>query len=109
MFRILIPPTMWQPVVIGCGCRFHYLAAEWLCLSDLFRIAKLLWGVPLLTLALVGLLLPSTRDEGSNLPWLFHYWLLGGVIFYGFGAQELVINIWSFHIVDPAFGRLVCT
>ena len=75
-------------------------------LPDLFRIAKLLWGVPLLALALVGLLLPSMRDEGSNLSWLFHYWLLGGVVFYGFGAQELVINIWNFRIVDPALAGL---
>ena len=75
-------------------------------LPDLFRIAKLLWGVPLLALALVGLLLPSTRAEGSNLRWLFHYWLLGSAIFYGFGAQELVINIWNFHIVDPALAGL---
>jgi hypothetical protein len=71
-------------------------------LPDLAKLAKLLWGVPLLVLAFVGLLFPSA----SRLRWLYHFWLLGGVIFYAFGAQELWINIWNFHIVDPALAGL---
>jgi len=75
-------------------------------LPDFIKIAKLLWGVPLLVLAFLGLLFRSAQGGRSNLRWLFHFWLLGGAIFYAFGAQELWENIWNFHIVDPALAGL---
>jgi 4-amino-4-deoxy-L-arabinose transferase-like glycosyltransferase len=69
----------------------------------LYFDAKQLWGTPLLASALVGLLFPSAQAEASNqLRWLFHWWFLAGIIFYAFGAQELVINLWNLNIVHPA-------
>jgi Dolichyl-phosphate-mannose-protein mannosyltransferase len=70
-----------------------------------FENAQLQWGIAILALFVIGLLLPS-RNEKSNLKWLFHFWMFGGVIFYAIGAQELEINIWNFHIVDPAIAGL---
>lgn len=64
------------------------------------------WGVPLLASALGGLLFPSARHTSRNLRWLFHWWLLAGIIFYGFGARELTDNPWNFHIIDPALAGL---
>jgi hypothetical protein len=68
--------------------------------------AEWLWGVPLLALAFVGLLFPSAQNGSGNLRWLFHCWFLAGIVFYAFGAQELVDNPWNFHIVDPALAGL---
>jgi hypothetical protein len=39
-------------------------------------------------------------------PWVFHWWMLGGVIYYIIGAQELVANSWNFHIINPAASAL---
>jgi hypothetical protein len=66
--------------------------------------AKWLWGIPLLGLACLGLFAAPARH--AKLPWLFHFWLLAGVCFYGFGAQELVDNPWNFHIIDPVLAAL---
>jgi hypothetical protein len=68
--------------------------------------AKWLWGVPLLAAALVGLLFPFAQSGKGNLRWLFHSWFLSGIIFYAFGAQELVQNPWNLHIIDPALAGL---
>jgi 4-amino-4-deoxy-L-arabinose transferase-like glycosyltransferase len=68
--------------------------------------ARWLWTLPLLGLALVGLLFPPAHRGRSGLQWLFHIWFLSGVIFYTFGAQELSINAWNLHIVDPALAGL---
>jgi len=68
--------------------------------------AKWLWGVPLLASAFVGLLFPPAQGGRSNLRWLFHCWFLAGVIFYAFGARELVHNPWNLHILDPALAGL---
>jgi hypothetical protein len=68
--------------------------------------ARWLWTLPLLGLALVGLLFPPAHRGRSGLRWLFHIWFLSGVIFYTFGAQELSINAWNLHIVDPALAGL---
>jgi Dolichyl-phosphate-mannose-protein mannosyltransferase len=75
-------------------------------LPSVTSIAKLLWGVPLLVSAFVGLLFPPAKGGTTTLRWLFHFWLLGGFIFYAFGARELWVNIWNFHIVDPALAGL---
>lgn len=64
------------------------------------------WGVPLLALALGGLMFPPAQNTSRNLRWLFHWWLLGGIIFYAVGARELVDNPWNLHIIDPALAGL---
>jgi 4-amino-4-deoxy-L-arabinose transferase-like glycosyltransferase len=72
----------------------------------LSRAAAWLWGAPLLVSALVGLLFPPAQNGKGSLRWLFHYWLLAGIVFYAFGARELADNPWNFHIIDPALAGL---
>ena len=77
-----------------------------------------IWTQPLILLVFVGLFLrPPQSDRESQseqklgessgkAPWLFHWWMLAGVIFYLIGAKELVINSWNFHILNPAAAAL---
>lgn len=56
-----------------------------------------------------GLLRNSAKEhQGSNCqtPWLFHFWLLAGLLYYLIGAKELVANPWNFHIISPAAAAL---
>jgi 4-amino-4-deoxy-L-arabinose transferase-like glycosyltransferase len=80
-----------------------------------------LWTPPVIMLALIGLPFRPRRaaarreivnDQGVingsvQAPWLFHWWLLAGVIYYLMGAKELVGNPWNFHIINPAAAALV--
>ena len=84
---------------LGSWLKAHYF------LRKLFH-AKSQWGVPLLASALGGLLFPPAQNTSRNLRWLFHWWLLAGIIFYAFGARELVDNPWNLHIIDPALAGL---
>ncbi len=86
-------------------------------LLDLTRIFQgWLWTSPVIALVLLGLLFPPPRNERDleympdqplvellpKAPWLFHWWLLAGLIFYIIGAQELIHNPWNFHVINPA-------
>lgn len=86
-------------------------------LSSIFR--NWMWTTFGIALVLLGLLLPLPKKENSQdyisdlpyinspkAPWLFHWWMLGGLIFYFFGARELVNNPWNFHILNPAAAAL---
>jgi hypothetical protein len=76
-----------------------------------------IWTEPAIILAGLGLVLPLVRGPFSggrqpawaafSLPWLFHVWMLAGVIYYLIGARELVINAWNFHLLNPAAAVLV--
>lgn len=78
-----------------------------------------IWTKPLIALVFVGLFLrppqwhqDSGSSEGqlgdsfSKAPWLFHWWMFAGVVYYCIGAKELVINSWNFHIINPAAAAL---
>lgn len=68
-----------------------------------------LWTEPVIVLVLAGLVLRPPRQENSRLqgtPWVFHWWILAGIIYYLIGAKELVNNPWNFHIVAPAAAAL---
>jgi len=77
-----------------------------------------IWTQPLILLVFVGLFLrppqlerssqPEQKlgDSSGKAPWLFHWWMLAGVIYYLIGAKELVINSWNFHILNPAAAAL---
>jgi hypothetical protein len=43
----------------------------------------------------------SGEMTAFNAPYLFHFWLIGCLVFYVIGAKELVGNFWNFHIWDP--------
>jgi Dolichyl-phosphate-mannose-protein mannosyltransferase len=82
------------------------------------RFQHWLWGTPIILLVFLGLLLrppvsnstkgnlkddsPQKSIEMGKAPWIFHWWLLSGVVFYFIGAEELVDNPWNFHIFSPA-------
>lgn len=79
-----------------------------------------IWTAPVIILVLIGLLFrPRIKelDRGpmhdqqptggsGKVPWLFHWWLLAGAIYYLIGAKELVGNPWNFHIINPAAAAL---
>jgi hypothetical protein len=74
-----------------------------------------LWTWPVMGLATIGLLFgplaarsaetaqidAPIADEPRKAPWLFHWWLLGCIVFYLIGARELVENPWNFHLFNP--------
>lgn len=72
----------------------------------LYSDAKWMWGGPLLAAALLGATVPPAQSGRGDLRWIFHYWLLSGVIVYAFGAMELSENPWNLHILDPALAGL---
>lgn len=97
--------------------------ANWLSQNYFLRRSighiKWMWTVPVLVLILIGLLFPPPKEKSDRqlvhdqptnnsckAPWLFHWWLLSGVIYYLIGAKELVDNPWNFHIINPAAAAL---
>jgi hypothetical protein len=83
------------------------------------RLKDWMWTEPVMILVALGLIsigfkgssekrfarkLPSVGP--SKAPWLFHYWMLAGVVFYLIGARELVKNPWNLHIINPAAAAL---
>jgi 4-amino-4-deoxy-L-arabinose transferase-like glycosyltransferase len=78
-----------------------------------------MWTEPVIILLALGLILVAfdrRRDRqpahvrpgkpSGKAPWLFHYWMLAGVVFYVIGAKELVKNPWNLHIINPAAAAL---
>ncbi|MEZ4712280.1 MAG: glycosyltransferase family 39 protein [Caldilineaceae bacterium] len=84
-----------------------------------FHLTTWLWTLPVMALAGVGLFLwprttgaanaaadsPNQAQIGAA-PWFFHWWLAAGLIYYAFGAKELVDNPWNLHILSPAIAAL---
>ncbi|HEY9623213.1 MAG TPA: glycosyltransferase family 39 protein [Crinalium sp.] len=81
-----------------------------------------LWTKPIIVLVLLGLIIrpphhqynhPSAPSpelantaQKNSAPWLFHWWIMAGIIYYLIGAKELVPNSWNFHILNPAAAAL---
>ncbi|OLE97614.1 MAG: hypothetical protein AUG75_06170 [Cyanobacteria bacterium 13_1_20CM_4_61_6] len=78
------------------------------------------WTQPVIVLVAFGTISPfcgfglpehrrdfaSGRNTSAKAPWLFHYWLLGGVFYYVIGAKELMSNGWNFQIINPPAAAL---
>ncbi|HEY9649413.1 MAG TPA: hypothetical protein V6C95_02035 [Coleofasciculaceae cyanobacterium] len=86
-------------------------------LPKLYWQLKWFWTKPLISLAVVGLFLIShyrNRDSSaeqletrvSKIPWFFHWWILGFVIYYLIAAQGLVNNPTNLNIINPAAAAL---
>ena len=88
-------------------------------LSRLWGAVTRMWSLPGLMLMLLGFLFPlfirhTTKaapgsmkvNETSNAPWLFHWWIVAGIIYYFIGAQELVENPSNLHLISPAVAAL---
>jgi 4-amino-4-deoxy-L-arabinose transferase-like glycosyltransferase len=67
-------------------------------------------GMPFICLAIAGIFVSVWRiynkkkqgePMGFHAPFLFHFWLLGVLIFYFIGGKEIVLNFWNFHIWHP--------
>jgi Dolichyl-phosphate-mannose-protein mannosyltransferase len=79
-----------------------------------------LWTQPVIVLVTLGIIFPflglrSGENSGAfesrgnispKAPWLFHWWLFGGVPCYLIAAKELVSNVWNFEIINPAAAAL---
>ena len=70
-----------------------------------------IWTWPVLLMVVGGLLIrppmaQPAEGEVRRPRWIFHVWLLAGLIYYAIGAQELVENPWNFHILSPAAAAL---
>jgi hypothetical protein len=84
------------------------------------RFTDWVWTLPVIGLVALGLLIPRLPERRSpasandqerqggtcQVPGLFHFWLLGGLLYYLVGAKELVENPWNFHIINPAAAAL---
>jgi len=79
-----------------------------------------IWTQPVIIFVALGIIFPflgfSSRKHSNDLafgrsalvkaPWLFHWWLLGGVPYYVIGAKELMSNGWNFQIINPPAAAL---
>jgi 4-amino-4-deoxy-L-arabinose transferase-like glycosyltransferase len=77
-----------------------------------------MWTKPIIALVLIGLFLRPPQGEQKfgadqlsvegfdKAPWLFHWWMLAGVIYYLIGAKELVSNPWNLHFINPVAAAL---
>ena len=77
-----------------------------------------IWTPPGIVLVLFGLIhrplkwnlnLRSNQqleNSAFQAPWLFHWWMLGGAVYYLIGAGHLVGNPYNFHIINPAAAAL---
>ena len=88
--------------------------------SALTNISSWLWTAPVIELVGLGLLsapigvwrgrsaapAEPSNDEIRKAPWLFHWWLLGCVLYYLAGARDMSDYPWYFHIFSPAIAAL---
>lgn len=76
--------------------------------SLFWNLKTWLWTKPIIILFIIGVVSPPLNNNynKAQAPWLFHWWLCAGVIYYLIGAKELVINSWNFHIINPTIAVL---
>jgi Dolichyl-phosphate-mannose-protein mannosyltransferase len=77
-----------------------------------------IWTKPAIALVFVGLFLSTPQGQRNShsdralgntsgkAPWLFHWWMVGGVIYYLIGAKGLVDNPHNFQLINPAGAAL---
>jgi 4-amino-4-deoxy-L-arabinose transferase-like glycosyltransferase len=78
-----------------------------------------LWTLPGIALLSLGIFLPlfkkvskragskqAIAESSNDAPWLFHWWIAAGAVYYFIGARELVENPSNLHILSPAVAAL---
>ena len=78
-----------------------------------------LWSLPGVVMLSLGFFLPLFKKVGkragperaiiegpNDAPWLFHWWIAAGAVYYFIGARELVENPSNLHILSPAVAAL---
>lgn len=67
-------------------------------------------GMPFICLFIAGIVTSVWRikkksNQGNSVgfyaPYLFHFWLVGCLVFYFIGGKEIIWNFWNFHIWHP--------
>jgi hypothetical protein len=79
----------------------HAWLSNYYFLSEFWRAANFLWGLPFIALAIVGSLLSRRPEKGHMAPWLFHAWLIALVIRYLIEAKHLVADVPNLHLFSP--------
>ena len=86
--------------------------------SALWGKVTALWTLPGIVLLTVGIFLPffkvskaketeqAIEESPVDAPWLFHWWIVAGVVYYLIGARELIENPSNLHILSPAVAAL---
>ena len=88
-------------------------------ISHLWGKLTALWTLPGMAMLSLGILLPlfnkvskreeskqATVESSNGAPWLFHWWIAAGVVYYFIGARELIENPSNLHILSPAVAAL---
>jgi hypothetical protein len=94
-------------------------AAQRYFVSRLWEILIRIWTLPGVVLLALGLLFPLFKKSGveqerrkappsssTSAPWIFHWWITAGVVYYLIGALELLENPSNFHLLSPAVAAL---
>jgi 4-amino-4-deoxy-L-arabinose transferase-like glycosyltransferase len=77
-----------------------------------FIFKNWMWGLPFIVLFISGFIvsfLPARYNKQRaseepavpGAPYLFHFWLIGCIVFYLIGAKEQIGNFWNFHLWSP--------
>ena len=88
-------------------------------ISRLWGTLTALWTLPGIAMASLGIFLPFFKKIGKrteteqaiaespkDAPWMFHWWIAAGAVYYFIGARELIENPSNFHILSPAVAAL---
>ena len=87
--------------------------------SRLWGTLTALWTLPGIVMLALGIILhlfkkvrkmadanQTIAERSNDAPWLFHYWMAAGAVYYFIGARELIENPSNFHILSPAVAAL---
>jgi 4-amino-4-deoxy-L-arabinose transferase-like glycosyltransferase len=88
-------------------------------ISRLWGAITALWTLPGIAMLSLGIFLPlfkkvrkraeskhAIAESSNDAPWLFHWWIAAGAVYYFIGARELIENPSNFHILSPAVAAL---
>jgi hypothetical protein len=86
---------LWDSGLSSWLSNYYFLPALW------EISASFLWGLPFITLAIVGSLLPHRLEKRHAAPWLFHAWLVAMVVRHLIEAKHLVTDPQNLHLFSP--------
>jgi len=94
-------------------------AEQWFFTPRLWGKLTALWTLPGMAMLALGIILPFFKrirksvearqpiaERANDAPWLFHYWMAAGAVYYLIGARELIENPSNLHILSPAVAAL---
>jgi 4-amino-4-deoxy-L-arabinose transferase-like glycosyltransferase len=97
----------------------EHLVEQRFFIPRLWRGITTLWTLPGIAMLSLGIFLPlfkktikraeseqAVAESPNDAPWLFHWWIAAGAVYYFIGARELIENPSNFHILSPAVAAL---